>query len=177
MSDSPISSLPPELLHYILELAVEGVPAPLRIRSLNLRSFALVASNWSLPAQHLLESRVQIDSYQKAKAYIERPRRLERPLVIDELVLFWDFSPEDEELYPLGDFMPRRICEMDCEIRFLHVRSALFASAFDVNLLQLPSFRSAFAFLLRSASSPYLWYLCLFCLLTHTYSSCRSPPS
>ncbi|GAA5902236.1 hypothetical protein JCM6882_000480 [Rhodosporidiobolus microsporus] len=141
MTVPPISLLPPELLYVILELAVEGLPATLRIRSSILRSFSLVASDWRIPAQTLLESRVHIDSYQRARAFLDRPRRLERPLVMDELVLFYDFAPQDDELFPLTEFMTKSLCEMDCTIRFLHLRSALFTNAFDTGLLLLPSFR------------------------------------
>ncbi|GAA5823680.1 hypothetical protein JCM11251_000722 [Rhodosporidiobolus azoricus] len=141
MNPSPINSLPPELLHLILEYAVEGLPASLPIRSSILRSFSLVAEDWRIPAQMLLESRVQIDSYQRARAFLDRPRRLDRPLVLDELVLFFDFAPQDDELYPLTEFMTKSLCEADCTIRFLHLRSALFMNAFDTKLLLLPSFR------------------------------------
>ncbi|GAA6041891.1 hypothetical protein JCM8097_004534 [Rhodosporidiobolus ruineniae] len=141
MADPPISLLPPELLYRILELTVDGLPGTLRIRSTILRSFALVAQAWREPAQILLESRVQIDSHHRAKAFLERPRRLERPLVLEELTLFFDFMPDDDEAFPLTHFMARSICEMKCQIRFLHLRSALFTTAFDTSLLLLPSFR------------------------------------
>ncbi|GAA5922265.1 hypothetical protein JCM1841_001388 [Sporobolomyces salmonicolor] len=136
-----ILSLPPELLYRILELTVEGLPASLRLRSSILRTCALVHPIFREPAQILLESKVQIDSYRRARAFMSRPRRLERPLVILELILFYDFNPVDDELFPLTEFMTRSLCEMDCTIRSLHLRSALFANAFDAKLLLLPSFR------------------------------------
>ncbi|GAA5880046.1 hypothetical protein JCM1840_007137 [Sporobolomyces johnsonii] len=138
---SGILSLPPELLYRILELAVDGLPASLRMRSSILRTCALVHPVLREPAQVLLESKVQIDSYQRARAFMTRPRRLERPLVIMELILYYDFNPADDELFPLTEFMTRSLCEMDCTIRSLHLRSALFANAFDAKLLLLPSFR------------------------------------
>ncbi|GAA6012039.1 hypothetical protein JCM10207_005107 [Rhodosporidiobolus poonsookiae] len=141
---SPIHTLPPELLHHILSLAVEGLPAALRIRSTNLRSFALVASSWRAPAQALLESRVQIDSYGRARAFLDRMRmrQVERPLVLDELVLFFDFAPQEDDFYPLTEFMTRTLCETAAEIRFLHIRSVLLLNTFDTDLLRLPSFRA-----------------------------------
>lgn len=137
-----ISSLPPELLYRILELAVEGLPATIRIRASLLRSFSLVARDWRNPAQSLLESRVHIDSYHRARAFLNRPRRpVDRPLVLEELVLFFDFAPQDDDFYPLTEFMTRSICQLDCTVKFLHLRSALFINAFDLALLALPAFR------------------------------------
>ncbi|GAA5986994.1 hypothetical protein JCM10908_000985 [Rhodotorula pacifica] len=136
-----IDTIPPELLHRILELAVDGLPSTIRIRASWLRNFSLVAQAWREPAQTLLESRVHIDSYHRARAFFDRPRRLERPLVLDELVLFFDFAPQDDDFFPLTEFMTRSICQLDCTVKFLHLRSALFLNAFDVTLLKLPAFR------------------------------------
>ncbi|GAA5957803.1 hypothetical protein JCM10213_007048 [Rhodosporidiobolus nylandii] len=141
MSSPPISLLPPELLYVVFELAVEGLPASLRIRSAILRSFALVASNWREPAQALLEARVQIDSYQRARAFLDRPRRLDRPLVLHELVLYYDFAPQEDDLFPLTELMTKAVCEAAQSVQFLHLRSALLMDAFDANLLLLPAFR------------------------------------
>lgn len=146
LSSSPpptgISALPPELLYRILELAVEGLPATIRTRASVLRSFSLVARDWRDPAQSLLESRVHIDSYHRARAFLDRPRRrVDRPLVLEELVLFFDFAPQDDDFYPLTEFMTRSICQLDCIVKFLHLRSALFINAFDLALLALPAFR------------------------------------
>lgn len=137
----PISLLPPELLFRILELAVEGLPATFRMRASILRQSALVARDWREPAQALLESRVHIDSYHRARAFLDRPRRLGRRLVFDELVFFFDFAPEEEGFYPLTEFMTQSICHLDCEVRFLHLRSALYLDCFDLRLLLLPAFR------------------------------------
>ncbi|BGP07296.1 hypothetical protein JCM10049v2_003127 [Rhodotorula toruloides] len=136
-----IANLPPELLYRVFELAVDGLPPTIRLRSSTLRHLALVASSWREPAQSLLESKVHIDSYHRARGFLDRPRRLHRPLVLDELVLFFDFSPHDDDFFPLTEFMTRSICEMDCQIRALHLRSALFVNSFDAKLLLLPSFR------------------------------------
>ncbi|GAA5855760.1 hypothetical protein JCM8547_001674 [Rhodosporidiobolus lusitaniae] len=143
MSSSPISLLPPELLSHILSLAVEGLPPTLLLRSTLLRSFALVSPLWTVPAQTLLETHVHLDSYGRARAFLERPRPLERPLVLEELVLFYDVStPQDkEDFYPLTDGMTRAVCGMECEIRGLHLRSALLLDAFDGRLLALPAYR------------------------------------
>lgn len=138
---SPIALLPSEVLAYILELAVEGWPPAVRIRAVYLRNFSLVAQNWREPAQSLLESRVHIDSYHRARKFLDRPRRLARPLVFDELVLFFDFAPMEDDFYPLTEFMTRSICQLDCEIKYLHLRSALLLDSFDLRLLQLPAFR------------------------------------
>lgn len=139
-----IANLPPELLYRVFELAVDGLPPTIRLRSSTLRHLALVASSWREPAQSLLESKVHIDSYHRARGFLDRPRRLHRPLVLDELVLFFDFSPHDDDFFPLTEFMTRSICEMDCQIRALHLRSALFVNSFDAKLLLLPSFRGEF---------------------------------
>ncbi|BGP23977.1 hypothetical protein JCM10295v2_002878 [Rhodotorula toruloides] len=136
-----IAVIPPELLHRIVELAVDGLSPTIRLRSFTLRNLALVASAWTEPAQTLLESKVHIDSYHRARAYLDRPRRLARPLVLDELVFFFDFQPNDDDFFPLTEFMTRLICEMDCQIRALHLRSALFVNLFDPKLLLLPSFQ------------------------------------
>ncbi|BGP31336.1 hypothetical protein JCM10296v2_003100 [Rhodotorula toruloides] len=137
-----VASLPPELLYRVFELAVDGLPPTIRLRSSTLRHLALVASSWREPAQSLLESKVHIESYHRARAFLSRPRRLQRPLVLDELVLFFDFQPNDDDFFPLTEFMTRSICEMDCQIRALHLRSALFVNSFDPKLLLLPSFRA-----------------------------------
>ncbi|GAA5953343.1 hypothetical protein JCM3765_005010 [Sporobolomyces pararoseus] len=137
-------SLPPELVYRIMELAVETLPPSLRIRSEILLNFSLVnGRSWREPAQLLLESRVQIDSYSKAKMYIERERRLEREtIIIEELQIFFDFvNPEEDEFYPLTDWILRSFLEKDVIVRSLHLRSALFVNAFDTSLLCLPSFR------------------------------------
>ncbi|GAA5975172.1 hypothetical protein JCM11641_004377 [Rhodosporidiobolus odoratus] len=138
---NPISTLPPELLRDIIAFAVESLPPSLRIRSAFLRSFALVATSWRDPAQSLLESSVQIDSYQRAVAYLDRPRSQDRPLAVQELVLFWDFAPQDDDFYPLTPFITRRLCESLSQVRSLHLRSALIDNSFDANLLLLPAFR------------------------------------
>jgi hypothetical protein len=136
------SDLPPELLIRIMELAVESIPPSLSIRSEILRNFSLVESSWRIPAQVLLESRVQLDSYSKAKMYMDRPRRLERKIILDELQIFFDFvSPEDDEFYPLTEWILRLFLERDIRVKSLHLRSALFMNAFDTSLLSLPSFR------------------------------------
>ncbi|BGP39248.1 hypothetical protein JCM10449v2_003186 [Rhodotorula kratochvilovae] len=138
---APITWLPPELLAHIVEMAVEGLPSTVHLRAATLRTLSLVARAWVEPAQRALESKVHIDSYGRAQAYLDRPRTLDRPLVLDELVLFFDFAPQDDDFYPLSDFQTRTICEMDGEIRSLHLRATLFMNSFDLNLLLLPSFR------------------------------------
>ncbi|GAA5865957.1 hypothetical protein JCM3774_005537 [Rhodotorula dairenensis] len=136
-----INTLPPELLYRVLELAVDGLPATIRVRTSSLLRFSLVARPWREPAQSLLESRVHIDSYHRARAFLDRPRSLERPLVLEELVLFFDFAPQDDDFFPLTEFMTRSICQLDCTVKFLHLRSALFVNAFDLTLLAQPAFR------------------------------------
>lgn len=141
MPCTPLDKLPPELLERIVDLAVEGWPSTLRLRASTLCDLSLVARAWVGPAQRALESRVHIDSYTRARAFLERPRTLERPLVLDELVLFFDFAPQDDTFYPLSDLQVLSLCRMDAQIRSLHLRSTLFMASFDLNLLRLPSFR------------------------------------
>ncbi|GAA5985567.1 hypothetical protein JCM5350_007137 [Sporobolomyces pararoseus] len=137
-------NLPPELVYRIMELAVEYLPPSLRVRSEMLRNFSLVnQQSWKQPAQLLLESKVQVESYSKARMYMERERTLERKtIVIDELEIFFDFvNPEEDEFYPLTEWILRSFLEKDVIIRSLHLRSALFVNAFDTSLLCLPSLR------------------------------------
>ncbi|GAA6058874.1 hypothetical protein JCM10212_002818 [Sporobolomyces blumeae] len=137
-----ISDLPPELLNRVIELAVEGLPPGLQVRSDMLRNFALVASSWRVPAQVLLETKVHLGSYSQARAFIRRPRRLDRPLILDEVVIFFDFvDPQDDEFYPLTEWIVRELFDRDVVVRSLHLRSVLFVHAFDTSLLLLPAFR------------------------------------
>ncbi|GAA6010070.1 hypothetical protein JCM11491_005853 [Sporobolomyces phaffii] len=137
-----VSDLPPELLYRILELAVEGLPPSLRVRSEILRNFSTVGPSWREPAQILLESKVQIACYSTARKWIDRPRRLERNVIVDELELLYDFNPEDDAFYPLTEWVLKSLLSHETLIvRSLHLRSALFINAFDTSLLLLPAFR------------------------------------
>lgn len=137
-----ISDLPPELVHRILELAVDRLPPSLKVRADTLKRFALVGHAWRVPAQILLEQKVQIASYAMAKRYMDRPQQRRRTIV-DELEIFFDFvSPEDDEFYPLTESILRAFLDRgDMSINSLHLRSALFMNAFDVSLLRLPAFK------------------------------------
>ena len=86
---------------------------------------------------------------------MERERTLERKtIVIDELEIFFDFvNPEEDEFYPLTEWILRSFLEKDGIIRSLHLRSALFVNAFDTSLLCLPSLRGESSVLHRSSSS------------------------
>ncbi|GAA6053865.1 hypothetical protein JCM3770_004754 [Rhodotorula araucariae] len=140
-TSAPVAWLPPELLARIVELSVEGLPSTVRVRAATLRNLALVARAWVEPAQRALESKVHIDSYARARAYLDRPRTLDRPPLLDELVFFFDFAPQEDDFYPVSDSQIRTICEMECTIRSLHLRATLFVHSFDLNLLRLCSFR------------------------------------
>ncbi|GAA5850336.1 hypothetical protein JCM9279_006537 [Rhodotorula babjevae] len=146
MARPPIDKLPPELLARIVDLAVEGWPSTVRLRAATLRNLALVAQAWVEPAQRALEAKVHIDSYARARAFLERPRTAARPLVLDELVLFYDFAPQDDDFYPVTDFQVLELCRMrgddTAQIRSLHLRSTLFMASFELNLLRLPAFRA-----------------------------------
>ncbi|GAA5893194.1 hypothetical protein JCM8208_004372 [Rhodotorula glutinis] len=146
MAHPPIDKLPPELLARIVDLAVEGWPSTVRLRAATLRNLALVARAWVEPAQRALEVKVHIDSYGRARAFLERRRAAARPVVLDELVLFFDFAPQDDNFYPVCDFQVVELCRMagdeSAQIRSLHLRSTLFMASFDLNLLRLPAFRA-----------------------------------
>ncbi|KPV72151.1 uncharacterized protein RHOBADRAFT_46993 [Rhodotorula graminis WP1] len=146
MARAPIDKLPPELVARIVDLAVEGWPSTVRLRAATLRNLALVARAWVEPAQRALEARVHIDSYGRARAFLVRRRASARPLVLDELVLFFDFAPQDDDFYPLSDLQVVELCCMGgdegAQIRSLHLRSTLFMAAFDLNLLRLPALRA-----------------------------------
>lgn len=149
-----ISDLPPELLYRVMELSVEGLPPSFRMRSEILRNFSLVHSSWREPGQILLETKLQLGGYVTAKLFIERPRRLERPVIIEELEVFFDFvSVSDDEIYPLTEWILKAFLEKAVDtVKSLHLRSALFMNAFDTSLLLLPAFKGELPALLASSA-------------------------
>ncbi|GAA5882207.1 hypothetical protein JCM16303_002279 [Sporobolomyces ruberrimus] len=136
-----VSNLPVELVYRIMELAVEGLPPSLAVRSDILRKFSLVQQTWREPAQTLLESKVQLASYTTAKMYMERPRRLQRDVILDELEVLFDFNPDDDDFYPLTESILKEFLSREITVRSLHLRSSLFMNAFDTSLFLLPAFK------------------------------------
>lgn len=122
---------------------MEGLPASFKIRSEILRNFSLVHSSWREDAQILMETKIQLGSYVTAKLFIDRPRRLERRVIIEELEVFFDFvSVEDDEVYPLTEWILKSfLMESVDAVKSINLRSALFMNAFDTSLLLLPAFR------------------------------------